>query len=104
MNGMNKIAVVYLNLTTDINTDNEAEVNNIRRQVNDIRKVMGLKIFNKIEIVFENNDYWTNINMELFNMLTKRLNTPIKFSNIIENVHTIETFNRKQLNVQINLL
>lgn len=104
MNGMNKIAIVYLNLTTDTNTDNEAEVNNIRRQINDIRKVMGLKIFNKIEIVFENNDYWSNINMELFNMLTKRLNTPIKFSNMIENVHTIETFNGKQLNVQINLL
>ena len=97
-------AVVYLNSTTDETNDMEAEINNIRRQINAFRKDLGLKSANKINIMFEQNDYWNNLcsnNMEYITFLSNQLNTKILFSTELKEYNMIETFNGKQLKVSI---
>lgn len=95
-------SVVYLDIATDATNDMEAEINNIRRQINSLRKTLGLKMFNKVEIVFESNEYWTNIDSETLGLLTSRLIANIRFEDKIEGGNQIETFNGKTLNVSIN--
>jgi superoxide dismutase len=97
-------AVVYLNTITTLENDMEAEINNIRRQVNSFRKDMGLKIFNKVEIIFEHNEYWSMMNDTLMNMLTTRLVANITFSDKLDEFKLIETFNGKEIKVYIQVL
>jgi isoleucyl-tRNA synthetase len=97
-----KLAVVYLDIQSNEYTDMEAEVNNIRRQVNGIRKEMGLKMFNKIEVIFEHSDYWRNLNNELIYMLENRLVANIKFIDKLDNFNIVHTFNGKEIKVMIN--
>ncbi len=99
-----KQSVVYLNTQSNHQTDMEAEINNIRRQVNAIRKDMGLKIFNKAEVIFEQNEYWTNLDQDMMDMLVCRLVADIKFQDHLDNFKVIETFNGKEIKVFINVL
>jgi isoleucyl-tRNA synthetase len=96
------MAIVYLNVNTSKEQDDEAEINNIRRQVNNIRKEMGLKIFNKIEIHFENNELLYN--RDLVETLMTRLNTVIKIHDCLDDYMIIETFNHTKLKVKIIVL
>jgi hypothetical protein len=102
-NEMNEFiqSVVYLDIQTNEYNDNEAEINNIRRQVNIIRKEMGLKIYNKIIVIFENNNFWTTQTEELKEKLAIRLIATIKYQNTLENFKVIQTFKNKELKVQI---
>ena len=95
-------SVVYLDIATSVTSDVEAEINNIRRQINSLRKNMGLKMFNKVEVVFESNDYWNSLDSESLDLLTTRLIATIRFTDKINNGNQIETFNGKKLNVTIN--
>jgi len=95
-------SVVYLDVSTNATNDMEAEINNIRRQINGLRKNLGLKMFNKVEIVFESNDYWNQIDSETLELLTSRLIATVKFADNITGGNQIETFNGKTLNVCIN--
>jgi valyl-tRNA synthetase len=97
-------SVVYLDVSTSTTNDNEAEINNIRRQINSLRKTMGLKMFNKVEIVFESNEYWNSLGSESLELLMTRLIATIRFTEKITNGNQIETFNGKTLNVIINTL
>lgn len=97
-------SVVYLDVSTSTTNDNEAEINNIRRQINSLRKTMGLKMFNKVEIVFESNEYWNSLESESLELLMTRLIATIRFTEKITNGNQIETFNGKTLNVIINTL
>jgi len=103
-NGIYKQSIVYIDTLSTIEFDIEAEHNNIRRQINEIRKTMGIKIFNKVEIIFEKNDYWDEINNESLYLLSNRLNATIKFQDKLEDYNIIKTFNNKILYVSINLI
>jgi len=102
--GKNVQAVIYLENTCSIENDMEAEINNIRRQVNGFRKDMGLKIFNKVEIIFEQNEYWSQMNSTLMKLLTNRLVANIKFIDKLDEFKTIETFNGKEIKVAIKVI
>ena len=99
-----KQSVVYLNTQSNHQTDMEAEINNIRRQVNGLRKDMGLKMFNKVEVVFEQNEYWNNLNQELMDLLVSRLVADIRFKEYLDDFKVIETFNGKEIKVSINVI
>jgi len=110
-NGIYKQSIVYIDTLSTIEFDIEAEHNNIRRQINEIRKTMGIKIFNKVEITFEKNDYWneflsypTGKYNESLSLLSNRLNATIKFQDKLKDYNIIKTFNNKILYVSINLI
>ncbi len=102
--GKNSQAVIYLETTKSIENDMEAEINNIRRQVNGLRKDMGLKMFNKVEIIFEQNEYWSQMNSSLMDLLMNRLVADVKFSDKLDQFKTIETFNGKEIRVAIKVI
>lgn len=97
-------SVVYLDTSTSRSRDVEAEINNIRRQINNIRKTMGLKMFNKVEVVFEKNEYWSDLDENIVELLTLRLVADIRFEDKVDNGNQIETFNGKTLYVSINTI
>jgi isoleucyl-tRNA synthetase len=99
-----KQSVVYVNIETNHQTDMEAEINNIRRQINNLRKEMGLKIFNKIKVIFERNEYWNTINKDLLDLLKSRLCTDIEFTEHIDDFKIIKTFNEKEIKVLIKII
>ncbi len=97
-------SVVYLDISSSPSNDMEAEINNIRRQINGLRKTLGLKMFNKIEVIFESNDYWKSLDVKTIELLGSRLVANIKFSDNIKQFNIIETFNGKKLKVSIKLI
>ena len=96
-------AIVYLDILTDKNNELEAEINNIRRQINLFRKDMNLKIYNKIHIIFEKNEYWNNMDNNLLLNLKNRLSSEISFVDKLNDYKIIKTFNDKELKVFIKL-
>jgi hypothetical protein len=99
--GNHKQSIVYLNkLTSDIN-NLEADINSIRRQINNLRKGKGLKIYNKITIIFEKNIYWDNISTDLLNLLSNRLASPIIFQDTLLTYDIIKTYQNTELKVNI---
>ena len=103
-NGVYKQSIIYIDTLSTIEFDIEAEHNNIRRQINEIRKTMGIKIFNKVEIIFEKNDYWDEMSNESLHLLSNRLNATIKFQDKLIDYNIIKTFNNKILYVLITLI
>jgi hypothetical protein len=103
---LNKLtqAIVYVDTTTTNENDIDAEINNIRRQINAFRKDMGLKLFNKVQIIFEQNEYWTNIHSTFINKLNNKLATDIQFLEHLDDFKLIETFNGKQIKVYIKVI
>ena len=94
-------AVLYLSTNSSKDNDMEADINNIRRQINSLRKDMNLKFSNKVNIIFENNNFWNEINSELIKKLSDRLNTEIKFVNNLEEYKIIETFTGTKIKILI---
>jgi isoleucyl-tRNA synthetase len=94
-------AIVYIDTTSTKENDIDAEINNIRRQVNAHKKNMGFKIFHKVEIIFEKNNYFSELSCETLNLLTQRLISPIKFEDKLNDYNVITTFNGKVLHVLI---
>jgi isoleucyl-tRNA synthetase len=97
-------AIVYIDTTSTKENDIDAEINNIRRQVNAHKKNMGIKMFHKVEIIFEKNDYFSKLSCETLTLLTQRLISPIKFENKLTDYNVITTFNGKILHVLIKLV
>jgi isoleucyl-tRNA synthetase len=104
----NKIceSIVYIDTITDKNNDFEADINTIRRQINNLRKDMNLKIYNKVNIIFENHKFWNdvnNVNNELINNLNHKLATNILFEEKLENYNIIKTYTDIELKVYIKI-
>ena len=101
-------SVIYLNSTTDEDNMIEAIINNVRRQVNSFRKEMGLKSRNKIELVFDSNEYLSTIDKYYVTMLSDQLGSKISFSYMLDSMNTsiriINTFNDMKLKVNIIIL
>ena len=102
--GLISQAVLYLTTNTSRENDMEAEINNIRRQINSLRKEMNLKLSNKINIIFENNIFWDEINTELIEKLSIRLGVNINFIDSLNEYKVIETFTGTQLKIMIELI
>lgn len=102
--GLTSQAVLYLSTTTSKENDQEAEINNIRREINNIRKEMNLKFTNKVDIYFENNIFWDDMNPELIKLLSIRLGVEIKFLCNLEECKLIKTFMGTQLKVFIKVI
>ncbi len=81
--------VIYLsNSLTDSNRI-EAEVNNIRRQVNVLRKELGFKLYDKVSIQFLRNRFLDNLDVGLFNSLVAQLGGNVLVSDSIDVQHSI---------------
>jgi isoleucyl-tRNA synthetase len=65
--------VIYLSNSVTGSNKIEAEVNNIRRQVNLLRKELGFKLYDKVSIEFLRNQFLDNLDTELFNSLVAQL-------------------------------
>jgi isoleucyl-tRNA synthetase len=79
--------VIYLaNSLTDSNKI-EAEVNNIRRQINILRKEFGFKLYDKVAIEFLRNKFLDNLDIHLFNSLTTQLGGNVLVSDTVELQH-----------------
>lgn len=85
-------AVLYLDINTNKENDDKAEINNIRREINNIRKEMNLKLSNKIKIIFEKNNFWDSININLIESLSSRLSVNINFLDKLNKYKIIKTF------------
>ena len=93
-NGFISQAVLYLSINTNKENDQQAEINNIRREINNLRKEMNLKFSNKINIMFEKNSFWDEINSDLIEQLFKRLGVDLlnNFVDKLDEYKTIKTF------------
>jgi len=65
--------VIYLSNSLSDSNKIEAEVNNIRRQVNLLRKDLGFKLYDKVSIEFLRNQFFDILDLELFNGLVAQL-------------------------------
>jgi valyl-tRNA synthetase len=65
--------VIYLSNSVTGSNKIEAEVNNIRRQVNLLRKELGFKLYDKVAIEVLRNHFLDNLDIELFNSLVAQL-------------------------------
>jgi isoleucyl-tRNA synthetase len=100
-NNITKESIVYLDILTDETNELEAEINNIRRLVNNLRKDKGLKLYNKVKILFEKSNYWTQIKSELLITLSYRLCADIYLCDKLDVYDTIKLFNEKEIKVKI---
>jgi len=93
-------SLVYL--YTKISPENllESELNNIRRQINEIRKNLKLKLYNKINLYFENNDFWKELeekNNNLLKNFINKLSCNVIFENKLLEYDIINTYTNKQI-------
>jgi isoleucyl-tRNA synthetase len=95
----NNEGLIYLNICTNNLNDQEAELNNIRRIINDKKKELNIKIYNKTEILFENNDFWKKLNIELLSNF--KLNNNIKLIDNLIDYNIITTFNNNEIKYKI---
>jgi hypothetical protein len=65
---------------------------------------MGLKLFNRVKVIFEKCDYWTQLSDDMLGMLTTRLVADIMFTESLASYKVIETFNGKEIKVNIELI
>lgn len=99
-------SLVYLSILITKQNLLESELNNIRRQINDIRKNLKLKIYNKIEIHFENNVFWTELNEKYNNLIIKfinKLSSVIIFSDKLINHDILLTYTNKEIKYKIKI-
>jgi len=72
-NNINKEAIVYLSNRLTENNRIEAETNHVRRQVNVIRKEMGLKMYDRVHIEIQNDEFWNGLDQTLLEQLRIQL-------------------------------
>ena len=94
-NNINKEAIVYLSNRLTENNRIEAETNHVRRQVNVIRKEMGLKMYDRVHIEIQKDEFWNGLEQTLVEQLRLQLGGDLV---LIEQVHTDKTI--KSLNGQ----
>jgi isoleucyl-tRNA synthetase len=104
----NNEGIVYLLTSFNKLNEEEAEINNIKRLINNFKKELNIKIYNKVKIIFENNNL-ININL-LKNKITNELifidnlNNYKNLDNNLINIkyNTLITFTNKKINYIIN--
>jgi len=100
-NGIISQSILYLSISTNKENDQQAEINNIRREINNFRKEMNLKISNKINITFEKNSFWDELNPELIELLSKRVGVNFSFVDKLDEFKIIETFTGNKIKLFI---
>jgi len=86
--------VIYLSNSLTDSNKLEAEVNNIRRQVNLLRKELGFKLYDKAAFEILRNTFLDNLDIMLFNNLVTQLGGNVLIVDTIELQHsTIPSLN-----------
>ena len=107
INNNNYEGIVYLCSSYNKENEIEAEINNIKRSINNYKKELNIKIYNKTKIIFENNNFWNNIDKKLLenkiigeiifiDKLDNYINLDINLINIKYN--TLITFTNNKIN------
>jgi isoleucyl-tRNA synthetase len=92
VDGKRQEAIIYLSNSTTEENQVEAEVNHVRRQVNILRKEMGLKMYDKVAVEIRNSIFWNTLDPKLINNLNTQLGGNVKyFDNLREDYYTIKS-------------
>ena len=92
-NNSNKEAIVYLsNRLTDQNKV-EGELNHVRRQINVIRKEMGLKMYDRVHIQIQTDEFWNGLDQTLVEQLRLQLGGNLVLVEKLEKIKTIKSLN-----------
>jgi hypothetical protein len=92
-NNSNKEAIVYLSNGLTENNRIEAEINHVRRQVNVIRKEMGLKMYDRVHIEIQKDEFWNGLEQTLVEQLRLQLGGDLVLLEKIETDKTIKSLN-----------
>jgi len=90
---INKEAVVYLSNTLTEQNKTEGEINHIRRQVNVIRKEMGLKMYDRVHIEIEKNHFWNGLDQTLVEQLRVQLGGDLVLVEHLEKSKSVKSLN-----------
>jgi isoleucyl-tRNA synthetase len=90
INNNNFEGIVYLCTLLNKHNEQEAELNNIKRFINNFKKELNIKIYNKTKIIFENNIFWNQINKELLNIFKTKIIGEIIFIDKLENYINVD--------------
>lgn len=99
MNGTKKQAILYISTILTQDNYTEAETNNIRKQINMKRKELGLKMYNIIQVIFEEDSFWANIQLKV---LEQKIAAEIVFDILVE-YDTILLLNGTKLKFHIKM-
>jgi hypothetical protein len=89
----NKEAIVYLSNRLTEQNKLEGEINHVRRQVNVIRKEMGLKMYDRVHIEIQKNDFWNGLDQTLLEQLRVQLGGDLVLVEKVENSKTVKSLN-----------
>jgi valyl-tRNA synthetase len=92
-NNSNKEAIVYLSNRLTENNKIEAETNHIRRQVNVIRKEMGLKMYDRVHIEIQKDEFWNGLDQTLVEQLRLQLGGDLVLLEKVDTDKTIKSLN-----------
>ena len=104
-----KQVIVHIDLLTNSILDEEADCNIIRRQINMLRKELGLKLYDPVIIYFEDNNFWSTVSNRFIDNLKIQLGIPFEilpYNKIPEynNSIIVKSYNNTDLKVYIKLL
>lgn len=85
--------IVYLSNEVTEENKVEAELNNIRRQVNVIRKEMGLKMYDRVHIEILKDEFWSRLDQTLVEQLRIQLGGDLVLVDHLETSKTIKSLN-----------
>jgi hypothetical protein len=101
-NNITAQSVIYLDTVTTKDNEQTTDMNYIRRQINDLRKNKGYKLYNKVEIIFDKNNYWNQFSTDLLESLKQRLSANVRFDDKLETYDIINScYNNIELKVNI---
>ena len=92
-NNSNKEAIVYLSNSLTEDNKLEGELNHVRRQVNVIRKEMGLKMYDRVHIEIQTDEFWSGLDQTLVEQLRLQLGGDLVLQEKVENSKTIKSLN-----------
>jgi hypothetical protein len=103
--GKRSESIIYLSSETTAHNRMEAEVNHFRRQVNVLRKDMGLKMYDNVYIETMGGTFWSAIDRDLIEHLRVQLGGRFNIVYDLEiPVKTIKTLSGKEISLRIEKL
>ena len=82
-------------MSNSLTEDNklEGELNHVRRQVNVIRKEMGLKMYDRVHIEIQTDEFWSGLDQTLVEQLRLQLGGDLVLLEKVENSKRIKSLN-----------
>jgi hypothetical protein len=86
-----RVALIYVSNIFSEENKKEAELNHVRRQVNIIRKEMGLKMYDGVQIEIQKDWFWNTMDPVLLENLKQQLGGNLTFKEKIERGRDIQS-------------